>query len=71
MLLAFLIISFTIGITSAFFAWKYSREYFSDGGMESDGVTYSTVIFTVTLWTISIFAFVAYMLGIAKLTGIF
>ncbi len=69
MLLAFVIITFCIGAVAGYFAFQLSREYMTDGGVESDGVSYSKAVLPVILWVVSVIAFVGYMIGIAKFSG--
>jgi hypothetical protein len=60
--------TFCIGIITAYFAWRLSREYLIDGGVEQDEVPYSRLVWTVVLWVVSFAAFIGYMIGIAKLS---
>jgi hypothetical protein len=70
MLLAFIIITFSIGSIAGYFAWQLSRDFLVDGGVENDGFTSSKMVLPVLLWSVSLIAFIAYIVGIAKFSGI-
>jgi hypothetical protein len=69
MLLAFIIFTFCVGITAGYFAWSLSRDFLVDGGVENDGFTSSKMVLPVALWILCLIAFIAYIFGIAKLSG--